>query len=49
MHAPLVEEEQAIYFVYHAKTGIPYRVVCPFPYVHQSTLVHYQILPLANE
>jgi hypothetical protein len=49
MHDPLLEEEQLLFFVYHAATGLPYRVVCPFPYTSSSTLVHYQILPIKTE
>lgn len=46
MHEPRIEEDQLIYFVYQVSTGLPYKVVCPFPYPHDSTLVHYQILPV---
>jgi hypothetical protein len=46
MHEPCLKEDQLLYFVYNTTTGIPYRVVCPFPYTSTSTLVHYQILPI---
>ena len=49
MHEPRLEEGQVAYFVYNTATGLPYRVVCPFPYTSNSTLVHYQILPLKAE
>lgn len=49
MHDPLLVDDQLRYFVYNKTTGLPYRVVCPFPYVSTSTLVHYQILPLKTE
>jgi len=45
MHSPKVEHEQLAYFTYNLETGIPYRVVCPFPY-HLKHAVHYQILPI---
>jgi len=48
MHSPQVIDESLHFFVYHALSGLPYRVVCPFPYTSLSTLVHYQILPLKN-
>lgn len=46
MHDPELIEGQMIYFVYQTKTGIPYRVDCPFPYLSTSTFVHYRILPI---
>lgn len=46
MHKPLLENGKLIYFVYHISTGLPYRVICPFPYTSPSSLVHYQTLPL---
>lgn len=49
MHEPLIEDGQLLYFVYNTSTGLPYRVVCPFPYTKSSTLVHYQVLPLKSE
>lgn len=49
MHPPLLEDGTLYYYVYHVSTGLPYRVVCPFPYVSTSTLVHYQILPIKEE
>lgn len=49
MHDPRVENNQLSYFVYHTTTALPYRVVCPFPYISTSTLVHYQILPIKAE
>lgn len=49
MHDPRLEEENLKYFVYQTSTGLPYRVVCPFPYTSASTLVHYQILPVKTE
>lgn len=49
MHEPSLEYGQVTYFVYQVSTGLPYRVVCPFPYPHDSTLVHYQILPIFEE
>jgi hypothetical protein len=49
MHDPRLEEERLSYFVYQTTTGIPYRVVCPFPYTSTSALVHYQILPIKTE
>ncbi len=49
MHDPRLEEENLMYFVYNTTTGLPYRVVCPFPYTSTSTLVHYQILPVKTE
>lgn len=49
MHDPKVEHQKLIYFVYNINNGLPYRVVCPFPYtISTSTLVHYQLLPLLN-
>jgi hypothetical protein len=49
MHEPYLENNQLIYFVYNVSNGLPYRVVCPFPYLSTSTVVHYQILPLKSE
>jgi hypothetical protein len=49
MHSPLLDSGNLYYYVYHTATGLPYRVVCPFPYVSTSTLVHYQTLPLKEE
>lgn len=49
MHDPRLEGDQIFYFVYNTTTGLPYRVVCPFPYISSSTLVHYQILPIKTE
>jgi hypothetical protein len=49
MHEPRLQEGHLSYFVYNNETGLPYRVVCPFPYNSNSTLVHYQILPLKAE
>lgn len=49
MHEPRIEGDQLHYFVYNKTTGVPYRVVCPFPYEGTSTLVHYQVLPLKEE
>ena len=49
MHDPCLEEGQLLYFVYQTSTGLPYRVVSPFPYTAASTLVHYQILPIKTE
>lgn len=49
MHDPHLEEDHLSYFVYQSTTGLPYRVVCPFPYISTSTLVHYQILPIKTE
>jgi hypothetical protein len=49
MHAPRLENGHLFYFVYNTTTGLPYRVVCPFPYTSTSTLVHYQILPIKTE
>lgn len=49
MHDPRCENGQLFYFVYQTTTALPYRVVCPFPYLSTSTLVHYQILPLKME
>lgn len=46
MHPPLLEEKRLYYFVFNTSTGLPYRVVAPFPYHETSTVVHYQILPL---
>lgn len=46
MHEPTLFDENLHFFVYDTSTGIPYRVVCPFPYTALSTRVHYQILPL---
>jgi hypothetical protein len=49
MHDPCLEDGYLKYFVYNSTTGIPYRVVCPFPYTSNSALVHYQILPIKTE
>lgn len=47
MHAAKVEQGQLSYYVYNTSNGLPYRVVCPFPYTNStSTFVHYQILPV---
>lgn len=49
MRAPYINEEGYLcYFVYQAATALPYRVVSPFPYTSTSTVVHYQILPIAS-
>lgn len=44
-----MEEKNLIYFVYQTATGLPYRVICPFPYTSHSTLVHYQVLPIKTQ
>jgi hypothetical protein len=49
MHEPHLEDGSLYYFVYNSSNGLPYRVVCPFPYTTTSTLVHYQILPIIEE
>lgn len=49
MHDPYLEDGSLYYFVYNSSNGLPYRVVCPFPYTTTSTLVHYQILPIIEE
>ncbi len=49
MHEPRLEEGKLSYYVFNASNGLPYRVVCPFPYTAASTLVHYQILPIKEE
>jgi hypothetical protein len=49
MHEPRIENDNLIYFVWNTENGLPYRVVCPFPYVATSNIVHYQILPIAKE
>ena len=46
MHKPRLMEDKLHYFVYNTSTGLPYRVVCPFPYTSTSTMVHYQVLPI---
>ena len=46
IHEAKIEDNQLIYFVYNVSNGLPYRVVCLFPYPKASTYVHYQILPL---
>lgn len=48
MKDPVIEGGQATFYVYQVETGVPYRVVCPFPYLSPST-VHYQILPLQED
>lgn len=50
MHEPKIDLGQLIYFVYNIHTGLPYRVVCPFPYpATVSTTIRYQILPILEE
>jgi len=51
MHDPCLKGGMLHYYVYQTATGLPYRVICPFPYPNESasTLVHYQILPLKTE
>jgi hypothetical protein len=46
MHELRIDKETLIHFVYHTGNGLPYRVVCPFPYPMAPTQIHYQILPL---
>lgn len=46
MHEPRLIEDRLHFFVFNTTTGLPYRVVCPFPYTSLSPFVHYQILPL---
>ncbi|MCE2983055.1 MAG: hypothetical protein LW832_05765 [Parachlamydia sp.] len=46
MQEPAIEQGNLYYFVYQTSTGLPYKVVCPFPYTSVSSLVHYQILPI---
>ncbi len=49
MHEPQVKDGQLSYFVYNTSNGLPYRVICPFPYTTStSTVVHYQLLPILN-
>lgn len=48
MEEPQIEGEQLFYFVCCVQNGLPYRVVCPFPYSLDSTIVHYQILPVLD-
>lgn len=49
IHEPRLDDGQLMYYVYNTSTGLPYRVVCPFPYSTTSALVHYQILPIKTE
>lgn len=49
MHHPILDEGQLLFFVYQESTNLPYRVVCPFPYISSSTLVHYQVLPIKTQ
>ena len=49
MHDPLVKEKELLFYVFNIQTGLPYRVVCPFPYDSPSTVVHYQILPILED
>jgi hypothetical protein len=46
MHEPRIDRGHLTFFVYNVQTGLPYRVVCPFPYPVASTRIHYQILPI---
>ncbi|CAF23026.1 hypothetical protein [Candidatus Protochlamydia amoebophila] len=46
MHKPKIESNQLVYFAYQVSTGLPYRVVCPFPYKSTTATIHYQILPI---
>lgn len=46
MHDPRLIEERLHFYVFNTATGLPYLVICPFPYTSLSTFVHYQILPL---
>ena len=48
MHEPKLESGTIHYFVFQTHTGLPYRVVSPFPYTSLSTVVHYQILPVQS-
>lgn len=49
MHEPRIDGNELSFFVYHASSALPYRVVSPFPYIEASALVHYQILPIKSE
>lgn len=49
MHDPRINEKELSFFVYNTSSALPYRVVCPFPYIEASALVHYQILPIKSE
>ncbi len=46
MHEPRLIDEQLHYYVCQTETRLPYRVVCPFPYLCSNPHVHYQILPI---
>lgn len=46
MHEPRIDRGNLTFFVYNVQTGLPYRVVSPFPYPLASTRIHYQILPI---
>jgi hypothetical protein len=48
MHEPAIYQNALHYYVYQTSTGLPFRVVCPFPYTSASTMVHYQILPIVE-
>lgn len=49
MHEPKIIKDQLIYYTFNISNGLPYRVVCPYPYPSASTLIHYQILPILGE
>lgn len=46
MHEPKLLNGMLNYYVYNVTNGLPYLVVCPYPYPVASTKVHYQILPI---
>lgn len=46
MHEPKIEGDMLSFYVYNVTNGLPYCVICPYPYPVKSTQVHYQILPL---
>jgi hypothetical protein len=46
IHEPRIDKNHLIYYVFNINNGLPYRVVCPFPYPKTSTQIHYQILPV---
>lgn len=48
MHEPRIENGELFFFVYRISNGLPFRVVCPFPYPTDSIVVHYQILPIVE-
>ena len=45
IHPPLIIKDKLVFFVKNDYTSIPYRVSIQFPFIDESILAHYELLP----